>query len=348
MLRASFIALASLALCACTPTLSQPRGDAHLEAMAHGTRAYHHGRFDEATLAYASAAETAERRVDRDEALYRQAKTLQRLGRDADALVLFDQIAAGVPPSRRTGRALYDAGRVRLRLHDEVHALENFQGVVVRFPDHGVSSRALVRVLALMPAGAERDAWLELALSSVGTRDIGDDILNAQASIALERGDRARARERLERIVDEHPYPVGQRWDDALWRLADMDEAEQQPAAAVAHLERMLASLETTTTPGSYTLPRFPAAMLRLGILYRDALHDRDRAIATFDRLVSELRFSTLRDDALYEKAATQLEVGDVERACTTLEGLVGEFSVGRARRRADELRTRSCTESAE
>lgn len=347
MLQIRVVAISLVCAGACTPTLSQPRGDAHLEAMAHGTRAYHHGRFDEARAAYANAAEHAERRVDRDEALYREAKTLQRLGRDAEALPLLDQLAVEEPPSRRTGRSLYDAGRIRLRMHDDANALRNFQAVVLRFPDHGISSRALVRVLEMMPDGPVRDAWLNEALSRVGTHDIGDDILSTQATLALEHGDRARARALWERIVEEHPYPVGQRWDDALWRLADLDELEGNPAAAAQHLERMLSLLETTTTPGSYTLPRFPAAMLRLGILFRDSLHDRARAIATFERLRSELRFSTLRDDALLEIAVTALQDGDVPRACEALSGVLGEFEVGRARRRAAELQTQSCPDVA-
>lgn len=335
--------LACVALCACTPTLSQPRGDTHLSAMAEATRDYHHGRFAESARAYHAAAAAAERRVDRDEARYREAKALARTGELAQALVLFDAVAAVQPVSRRTARALYDGARLRLRTGDAAGALHGFQRVVLEFPDHGVSARALRRVVEALGADADVRAWLESTYSQVGTHDIGDDILVLEAEMELRHENRAAARALLERTIAEHPYPMGQRWDDALWRLADLDEEEHAPAAAAAHLEQMLSVFETTTTPGSYTLPRFPAAMLRLGILYRDGLHDPERATATFHRLYNEMRFSTLRDDAILEEGRTALSEGNPPRACELFHRVVDEFEVGSARRHATELLTSSC-----
>lgn len=331
------------ALTACTPTLSQPRGDAHLSAMAEATRNYHHGRFAEAAHSYEVAAGAAERRVDRDEARYREAKALARTGELARAIALFDAVAEVQPPSRRTARALYDGARLRMRTDDEAGALRGFERVVLEFPDHGVSSRALRRVVDGLGDDNSVRAWLDRAYVQVGSHDIGDDILMLEAEMELRHEDREAARALFERTIAQHPYPVGQRWDDALWRLADLDEEEHEPAAAAAHLEQMLSVFETTTTPGSYTLPRFPAAMLRLGILYRDALRDQDRAAATFQRLYNEMRFSTLRDDALLEEGQMALSNGNPTRACELFHRVVDEFEVGHARRQAAELLTSSC-----
>ena len=58
------------------PTLSAPRGDEHLRAMAAADRHHTAGRDDEAIDSWREAASTAERRVDRDEAEHRAALSL--------------------------------------------------------------------------------------------------------------------------------------------------------------------------------------------------------------------------------------------------------------------------------
>jgi TolA-binding protein len=312
--------------------------------MARATREYHHGRFADAATAYGEAAQHAERRVDRDEALYREAKSLARVGELQRAIDILEGLSRERPVSRRTGRALYDAARLRLRIGDESGAIANFKRVVIEYPDHGVASRAMHRVIEATSDPAALRAWLNHVYEVVGARDIGDDVLMQLAEMSRQDGDLEGTRAYFERVIAEHPYPHGERWDDALWRLADLDVEQGDPARAAAHLEQMLSVLESTTTPGSYTLPRFPASMLRLGILYRDDLHDHDRAAATFQRLYNELQFSTLRDDAMLEEAQMYLAAHDTDRACALLHRVADEFQEGRARRQAAELLGTACT----
>src|SRR5690606_31753009 len=107
--RSALACAAALAISGCIATISQPRGAAHLAAMREATRHYHHGRYEEAARAWGEAARTAERRVDRDEAEYRRARTLLDLDRDREALSVLDAIARRRPISRRTVRARFDA-----------------------------------------------------------------------------------------------------------------------------------------------------------------------------------------------------------------------------------------------
>jgi len=341
---------------ACTPTLSAPRGERHLDALARGDRHYHHGRMRDAARAYDEAARYAERRVDRDEALYREAKSLERTGDRARAIAVLDRIARERPVSRRTARALFDASLLRMEAQGEAQpggaaaGIAGLRRLVVLHPTSGVAGRALRIVLDDFArrddaSGAHR--YLRELDARIGSTDLGDDVLVAEADLLHEAGDRAGARALLERTVREHPYPHGQRWDDAFFRLADLAEEERNPRAAAAYLERMLSVREATTTPGSYTLPRFPEAQLRLARLRRDALHDAPGAARAYRTLYEEFDDSTLRDDAMLEHAELLLGAHLDVQGCALLERVVREFEVGRARREAArEIRTRCARRS--
>jgi tetratricopeptide (TPR) repeat protein len=332
-----------LACAACgPPTLSQPRGTAHLAALAAGGEHYHHGRMREAAAAYEEAARTAERRVDRDEARYRQAKALARADQIGDAIALLDQVAAARPASRRTARALFDAARLRLRRDaegDRARAVADLERVAREHSDSGLASRALVHLLHERERNREPVqvtlAWLRALDPQVAASDLGDDVLVAIAEREEARGDRAAARAALERVLDEHPYPTGQRFDDACWRLADLDEADGAYGRAVEHLERLLQYVEPTRDPGSYTLPRMPASQLRVARLLRDRLGDPERAAQAFARVYESFPTSTLRDDAMLEEGELWLTRGERARGCALLQRVADENEVGSARRRA-------------
>jgi tetratricopeptide (TPR) repeat protein len=338
-----WLALASLG---CTPTLSQPRGDAHLTAMAQARRHYHHGRMEEAADAYGEAATFAERRVDRDEALYRQAKALTRAERFEEALTILDEVAQRRPESRRTVRALLDGSLLRIRMGRRAPGFLGLRRLVRQHPDSGVASHALREILRGVAERGDNEATLRLIhtfYEHVGHTAIGDDLLAAEVDLLEARGERDGVRALLLRILEEHPYPRGQRWDDALWQLAEMDEADGNYREAIGWLERMLSVHETTNPPGSYTLPRQPAAQLRIARIYRDRLQDYGAAADAFEATYDRFETSTLRDDALVELGEMQLDRGDREDGCDNLRRAVEEFEVGRARRRAARRVERSC-----
>jgi tetratricopeptide (TPR) repeat protein len=339
------VGLAPCLLSACVATLSEPRGEAHLAAMRDASRHYHHGRVEQAAEAWERAGESAERRVDRDEAEYREARALIRLARVEEALSLLDAIAARRPVSRRTVRAAFDAALERLARGDRPPAEATLLWIVSERPGDGPASRALALLLELRASqpAATRLVFLRDLYHRVGTTDLGDDVLVAEAELLRAEGDGAGEVRALERVVREHPYPHGQRWDDALFRLADRAEERGDPHAAIEYLSRMLAPHENTVIPGSQTAPRMPEARLRIARLYRDRLGDIERAAEHFERMASQFPTSRLRDDALLELGVMWLDRGRPAEGCAALARLLATQEVGHARRLADQRFAVAC-----
>jgi tetratricopeptide (TPR) repeat protein len=348
--RALGLAVVGLLVSAACPgcTVSRPRGAEHLSALAAGDRHFGHGRLDDAEQAYAEAAETAERRVDRDEAMYRRARVLMRQERWAEAVAVLDELEAFRPVSRRTARALFDASRIRLdELGDEAAAMAGFERIVREYPDRGNGARALFFLIrpfreADDPEGAL--ALLDRFYAEVGATTLGDDILRIKADLLLGQGDRAGARAALERLVREHPYPEGHRWDDALISLAEMDVEDGRPEDAIARLREIVSKDDTTTVLASYTLPTFPRVQLRIAEIYRDELADYEAADREFRFMFDHFHRSSLRDDALYERGAMWVDAGEVDRGCEILRQVVESFEVGHARRSAEDRLESDCT----
>ena len=341
MLRISQIVLAlaiwaNVVGCVKMTTLSQPRGEEHLKALAEGERHYRHGRLQESVDAFMHAAQSAERRVDKDEALYRCTRTLQEQKNYTQALEILHEIAERQPVSRRTARALFDAALIRDRILGEKEAAyAGYDRVIVEHSDSGLGVRALFhRLNGLADNPEDKLTYIDVMYEKVGTTTLGDDLLYAKAELLLEQEARDEAKLSLLRLVDEHPYPFGHRWDNALVRLADLEEEEKDYQAAIAYLERLVHRNEETNLVGSYTLPTFPKAQLRIARLQRDHLHDRDAADSAYRRLERKFPRSILRDDARLERALLWID-DDKRKACKLLQSVVDDFEVGHARRLA-------------
>lgn len=340
----AFVLALPLLLSACPPTLSRSRSPAFDARLAQAERDAHHGRDEQAATGFGEAAELAERRVDRDEARYRQARTLVDAGERAEALEIFDAIAAAQPPSRRTVRALFDASKLRARGDDATAATAGFLRVVREHPESGVAGRALHWLLRGQSAQAVLTRLVSLDVA-VGDTSLGDDILMRMHDAHVELEESAAARQDLERLVERHPYPHGERWDDAILLLAAMDLEAQQPDDALQRLERMLERAESTHLSGSYTLPGFPKAHLLIAQIHRDAdsparRNDADRWYRTLE---DAFPTSILRDDAAAERGFMWLDAGEVERGCEILADALEEFEVGHARRLAAERHAQDC-----
>ncbi|MBC7174117.1 MAG: tetratricopeptide repeat protein [Polyangiaceae bacterium] len=249
--------------------------------------------------------------------------------------------------SRRTARALFDASRIRMdELGETEAAMAGFERVMREYPDAGNGARALFFRLGPFreaddTAGAV--AYLNALYPEVRSTTLGDDVLRAKADLLLLEGDRAGARAALELLVRNHPYPSGHRWDDALTSLAEMDIEDGNPEAAIEHLRKLVAVHETTTMTGSYTLPTFARAQLRIAQIYRDQLEDRDAADREYVSMIRNFSRSALRDDAHFERGAMWLDAGEVDRGCGILQGVVREYEVGHARRSAEERLRSDC-----
>jgi tetratricopeptide (TPR) repeat protein len=332
---------------ACVPTISKPRGEQHLAALARAETDQHAGRYDQAVAEYKAAAASAERRVDRDEALYRASRVLARQGKHQEAIAICDELAAATPPGRRTERAKLDAARYRLALGDDAKAEDELLKLVLEQPDSGAGKSALRVLLSRHVDGAASHedalAWLRELESKVGDVQTHETLMNVEAELLLSLNQRAEAKKLLEQQVEKYPYPKGHRWDEALSRLADLALDDNDPKAAIAYLDKMVGALESSIMVGSYTRPLMPKSALRIARIYRDNLHDVDAALKAYARVRDKFPKSLVADDALQEEAELRFARGERDKACELLRELVKENEVGSARRRAEASVAEKC-----
>lgn len=339
-----------LLLAGCPPTISEPRSTEFRHALADGERHLGHGRSEEAVTSFALAAETAERRVDLDESLVRETIALTNLGRYEEAVVILEEVGNRRPVSRRTSRAIFEAALLRLdHLNQREQAIAGFERVMRETPDDGLGTRALYYILKDYEERADTVgalAFCDRLYADLGDSTLGDDLLRSKSNLLLLDGDRAGARAALEILIQRYPYPYGQRWDDALMALAEMDVEDGEPARAVERLEFLVNRNEETNLVGSYTLPSMPRAQLRIGEIYRDELHDLEHASQAFENLEDRFPRSALRDDALYQAGAMWLDANETRKGCRILRHLLDDYEVGHPRRLAQVRVDAECTDS--
>lgn len=340
------VPLALLSACY-APTLSKPRGKAHLDALAAAESHQHHGRYEEAAASYLRAADAAERRVDRDESLYRQSRVLARMGEYERAIAVCDQLGASEVIARRTLRARLDAARYRLRTGEEERAYRDLRALAVEHPDSAAASGAVRTLVSVHVDGvADKEqglAWLAQLEQEVTPSSVGEVLMTAQAELLAELGRRPEAIRVLRAQVERYPYPQGARWEEALSRLADLALDQGDPQQAIDYLKKMVSVHERSFIVGSYTRPKFPRAALRIARIYRDELSDPLAAIAAYREVRSEFPRSRVVDDALAEEAELQLARGEQEEGCDLLREVTETFEVGAARRRAEARMARDC-----
>lgn len=329
------------------PTLSKPRGKTHLDALADAERHQHHGRLAQAADAYGRAAEAAERRVDRDEARYRESRARARMGDYLGAIAICDELGASPTVARRTLRARFDAARYRLTLGEIERAEHDLRALIVAEPE-SAAARSALRVLVRSQVDANDDkdqalGFLRNLRRDVAQSTLGEILMNLEGALLIELDRKAEARAVLERQVAYYPYPGGRRWDDALWQLADLALEEAEPRAAIAYLKQMIAVHERSLIVGSYTRPLFSKAALRIARIYRDELADAEAAMDAYAALRSEFPRSLVRDDALLEEAELRIARGQRARGCDLLAELVETHEVGSARRRAEARIATAC-----
>jgi tetratricopeptide (TPR) repeat protein len=312
---------------ACAPS----HGAAFDHAFAEAARAESAGRLAEAVQDYDRAASLAVRARDREQAQWNAVDALVRAREVERALSRLDGIAKD-PSGEHAAEAAYRAAALRIErgggADDAQRGWHDMELVPRRFPQHGVAHVAVRRLVDHADDGGTRAGLDELRSLE---RDLAGTELEPRVAFATAEhvealGDESAARDAYLRIADRWPYPFGGFFDDALWRASLLDEKLGRFQGAVDDLERMVSVRETTTLIGTYERPKYVPAMLRIGALWRDRLHDRARARAAFHRLYADFAHSTARDDALWQEAALWREDGDTHTACDRLALLVREF----------------------
>ncbi|MGK4006366.1 tetratricopeptide repeat protein [Sorangium sp. So ce1036] len=330
------LALAALlgAACAAAP------GDAYLDAMAKGSRAYHAGRYREAARAFDGAAARAERVKDRDEARLLQARSFERAEAWGEARASYERLLAESPGGPRSARAEFELADLAIAHGDADAGWAMLLAATRRHPSHGLARGALKRLIQREEerAGAGGAlAWLRRHGPALRKTALDQDV-GYQTGLLLERsGDREGALRALVAAARAHPYPAGNLTDDALFRAAELAAALGRPREAIGYLRELLASREPAIT-GSYERERFDDAQLQIALLYRDALGDHAAARRELRKLYTDHRTSILRDDALWAEAKLWRADGLPAEACATVALLARELPDSRYARCAQAL----------
>ncbi|MGH7272524.1 MAG: tetratricopeptide repeat protein, partial [Polyangiaceae bacterium] len=319
--------LAGLALLFATTACAPVRGAAYELDFACASRAEGAGRFLDAARSYDDAARVALRPRDRDQATWDAAEVLASAGSIPEAIRRFSAIAAD-PLSEHEAEAAYRIAALRIDHGDPDRGWSELDDLVRRYPSHGVAHVALRRLARHADeegpaAGLEMLQSLDSSLDSTELAGLLSYLI-AQHLEAT--GQVQKARDAYIRLADRFPYPFGAFFDDALWNASLIDDKLGRPRVAIDDLERMLKERETTFLMGSYERAKYVPAILRVGALYRDRLHDDARARAAFHRLYTDFAHSTMRARGLWLEAALWKKDGDSVTACDRLGTLIKSF----------------------
>jgi TolA-binding protein len=250
-----------------------------------------------------------------------------RSGNLALARERLDAIAAD-PHHPDAALAAYRAAEIRIDAGDE-DGWRRLELMIQGFPNDGATRPALYRLLRHKDdteGKAQAILFLRQEQKKLGETELGGELAYQIALRLAETGETRAARDAFVDVATRWPYPAGALFDDALYRASELDEQLGNYQAAVDDLKRMLDEREVAHLTGSYQRPRYSPALWRLATLYRDRLHDKDRAREAFHRLYADFTTSILRDDALWQEAALWREDGDTGTACSRLSVLADEF----------------------
>ncbi len=271
------------------------------------------------------AEKAADRKRDRNEARYRAAQSLERAGRHKEAERLLTTVDQ---KSSRAARAAFDHAVIQIDHGNVDQGYRELEAMMRKYPASGVAAAALGRLVRRREDQGNTAAaisYLESLRSPFRGTELSERVEYAYAE-ELDKAHRTTAaRDQYLRVADRFPYPFGALWDDALWKASLAEEKLGNVPRAIVHLERMLKEKEPSSLGGSYQRPRYAAARFRIAELYRDKIRDPARAAREFRRVWDENPTSLLRDDALWQEARVEHEMGDQSRACSTLKKLIAD-----------------------
>jgi TolA-binding protein len=316
-------------------------GDAYLDAMAAGQRAYHAGRYGEAATLYAKAVESAQRLKDRDEAMLLVARMQERDGHKDEAFATYERIANATPPGPRLVRAAVAAAQILIEQGRETEGYASLVAIAKKHPDHGDARTALQRVMEHEHENGGDDAllaFLKREQPAFAKTELAVFFDYQIAKTTADKGDLAAARDLLVAHARANPYPTGSYTDDAFSRAADIEVQLGHPKEAIALLKEMLSTLEHSEKPGSYERPRYPEGQWKIAEIYRDKLGDHASARREFHRLFTDHPYCKQRDDALWEEAKLAVLDGDAGDACDLVAKIAKDLPDSRYVRCSREL----------
>ncbi len=234
-------------------------------------------------------------------------------------------------------RACFDRARLLFEVGDVEKARTLAVELISRYPNGPFTLSAVKRLARSYLDGnaikAGRMVMTALAKPLKDT-EIWDTLVFEAAHLAREEKDVEGETFELTRLVNQSGRWQSQLWDDAVWRLAEINRQTGRTDEEVRWLTKLKDAQESSRLIGSYTSPFYDDALLRLGEIHLSR-NDFDRARIEFGTL-SQLSTSRKNDDGLLGLARVDLAEGRILDACAKLAEV--QRQDGSAKRRASKL----------
>ncbi len=256
------------------------------------------------------------------------AELLVTMDRRAEAISAYEDAEMQLAKNTAAAaQACYSAGILYATEGKAEKSYEFFWRTVTNYPDEAFAADALKRLLRDGRKRAPEALRLELQTLSaqLAHTKISDNILEALAQ--LEEFEFESPKTSLyyyDMLVKAHPESGF--YDDALWHGARLARGLGDAIGATQRLRTLLSTRVVALGAGSYFSVWLDNAQLELGLILRDDLQDYKAAVAVFATLPSDYPASILRDDALFERAATRAVAGKNLKACRDLATLSSKY----------------------
>lgn len=303
-----------------------PKQDAVYASYAEGARhAQSQGQYRLAATRWESAATGAVLPRNKDEALYRSAMNLLRVGDTRGGERQLQQLAAKRPPGPRSARAAFDLAFMEFK-RDPSAGVRSLERAVLLHPRGSSAARGLRTIAAHKAASNPLHAISFLRAIERRARGSQANELAEAAGYETARqldasGDPGAALEVYQRTVRRYPYPSGVLWDNALLASAQIQVRLERYRDAIKSLEFLLGHKEEAFFLGSYDR-HYAQAEWRIAEIFQLHLGLPEQAAKRFMAMAQRYPFSHLRDDALWKAAVIWNSLEITDRACSAVSEL--------------------------
>ena len=235
-------------------------------------------------------------------------------------------------------RACYSECRALLEIPDIPTALTCARDFLIKHPNYALAPSLVRKVANSFGSNSqylEGADWLAGLLEAVRQTDVWDSIQFERARLFREAGMTPLEEDALNHVVELGRWG-SQLWDNALWRLIEIQHAYGNDQKEETLLLQMLSRKVESRLIASYNSPYYDDALFRLGALYRRR-NELNKAYSAFWRL-STWDTSRLRDDALLQCAEIKRDTDEPQKACSLLKRLITEFAESSSVRKAKKL----------
>lgn len=307
-------------------------------------RALRDGDAARALDAYGALRETApddRARIDTEQG---RAEALLALGHREEAARAYLAASRSTEDRETRARLVFRAARV---VYDQPETQEDglaaMTRILERYPDTVAGLRSLQYLQQHFGGTPEGRDWLlrfyREHFEALRGSPLADNLIFEAAQIHAARRTPDDDRAALKLLTDlTIAYPRAALWDDALWRLADVQHRLGLTREELGTLQTLVRTREKPMFFGNYETLYYHRGQYRIARLLRDDLGDLPAATEAFEVFVREYPFSKWYDDALFQLAQLYLGAGRADDARAVAERLAKERPESRWVNRTREL----------